>query len=211
MTAAPARSTDLYRAHAGRVELVDVPEFLVVAVDGQGSPDGPDFAAAIQALYSVSYGAHFLVRKRDGGAPRVMPLEALWWVDDAATQDTFTAVATGAASVDDVDRALWRWQALITQQEPINEAVLTEAIDGARSKAPTAIDRVRVTRWNEGLAAQVLHIGPYSTEGPSIIALHQGIAALGLRPRGRHHEIYLGDPRRSAPEKLRTLLRHPVE
>ena len=205
---APARSTDLYRARKGRVELVDVPELLLVAVDGRGSPDGPDFAAAIQALYSVSSGAHVLLRKQDGAAPKGMPLEALWWVDDAEARDTFTALATGAISVDDVDRALWRWRALITQPEPITEAVIAEAV---RSKAPALADRVQITRWREGLAAQILHIGPYSTEGPSIVALHDGIAALGLRPRGRHHEIYLGDPRRGAPEKLRTLLRHPVE
>jgi hypothetical protein len=201
---------DLYRARQGRVDVVDVPEQLVVAVDGRGDPGGPEFAAAVQALYAVSYPAHFLVKKRLGEAPRVMPLEALWWVEDGAALDTFTRVATGEASVDDVDRSLWRWRAFIAQPAPIDEEVLAAAVDTAEQKDPAA-PRVTVERWREGRCAQLLHVGPYAAEAPSIVALHAGLAAQGYRPRGRHHEIYLGDPRRSAPEKLRTILRHPVE
>jgi len=210
MTTSTLSLMELYRARATRVDLVDVPELLVVAVDGAGSPEGPAFAEAIQTLYPVSYGAHFLLKKRTGTAPRVMPLEALWWVDDQAAQDTFTLVATGQASVDDVDRALWRWRALIVQPEPVDEALLAEAVEGARVKAP-AIDRLYIERWHEGLAAQVLHVGPYAAEAPTIVRLHDAIAGLGYQARGRHHEIYLGDPRRSAPEKLRTIIRHPVQ
>jgi hypothetical protein len=202
---------DFYRVHKGRVDLVDVPELLIVAVDGEGDPYEPSFAEAIQTLYPVSYGAHFILKKRLGAAPRVMPLEALWWVADSADQDTFTAVATGATSTENIDRQLWRWRALIVQPEPIDEAILTEAIEGVRGKASAALGRLRVERWHEGLCAQLLHLGPYSAEAPSIIRLHDGIEALGYRPRGRHHEIYLGDPRRSAPDQLRTILRHPVE
>jgi hypothetical protein len=201
---------DLYRARAGTVSLVDVPELLVASVDGQGDPGGPEFAAAIQALYGVSYPAHFLAKKRHGQVPRVMPLEALWWVDDDDARDTFTRVAVGEASVDEVDRSLWRWRALIVQPTPIDETVLEAAIAEALRKNP-ASPPVRMERWREGLSAQILHIGPYAAEAPSIVALHEGIAELGYRPRGRHHEIYVGDPRRSAPERLRTILRHPVE
>jgi hypothetical protein len=201
---------DLYRAVQGRVDLVDVPELLLAAVDGQGDPGGPDFAAAIQALYAVSYPAHFLAKKRYGEAPRVMPLEALWWVEDDDARDTFTRVATGEASVDDTDRSLWRWRAFIVQPAPLDEVVLAAAIGEATRKDPTK-PAVTVERWSEGLSAQLLHVGPCSAEAPSIVALHHGIAELGYRPRGRHHEIYLGDPRRSAPERLRTILRHPVE
>jgi hypothetical protein len=201
---------DLYRAHKGRVDVVDVPEILIAAVDGQGDPDGPEFAAAIQALYGVSYPAHFLAMKRLGEAPRVMPLEALWWVEDDAATDTFTQVATGEASVDDVDRSLWRWRAFIVQPAPLDEDVLAAAVDTAAQKNPAG-PPVIVERWHEGLSAQILHVGPYAAEAPSIVALHDGLTALGYRARGRHHEIYLGDPRRSAPEKLRTILRHPVE
>jgi hypothetical protein len=202
---------DLYRARRGKVEIVDVPELLTAAVDGQGDPGGPEFARAIRALYGVSYTAHFMLKKRAGTAPRVLPLEALWWVDDHAAWDTFTRVAVGEADPDDVDRRLWRWRAFIVQAEPLDEHLLAEAVDAAARKATESLPAVVVSRWTEGLSAQVLHVGPYAAEAPSIVALHEGIAALGYRPRGRHHEIYLGDPRRSAPEKLRTILRHPVE
>lgn len=208
--ATAASVLDLYRGRKGRVDLVDVPELLLVAVDGQGDPGGPDFAVAIQALYGVSYPAHFLIRKRHGQAPRVMPLEALWWVEDDDARDTFTRVATGEANVEDTDRSLWRWRAFMVQPDPLDEIVLEEAIAEATRKDPTR-SAVTVERWREGLCAQTMHVGPYAAEAPSIVALHRGIAELGYRPRGRHHEIYLGDPRRSAPERLRTILRHPVE
>ena len=208
--ATAASVLDLYRGRKGRVDLVDVPELLLVAVDGHGDPGGPDFAAAIQALYGVSYPAHFLIKKRHGQAPRVMPLEALWWVEDDDARDTFTRVATGEADVEDTDRSLWRWRAFMVQPEPLDEIVLEEAIAEATRKDPTR-SAVTVERWREGLCAQIMHVGPYAAEAPSIVALHHGIAELGYRPRGRHHEIYLGDPRRSAPERLRTILRHPVE
>lgn len=202
---------DLYRARRGKVEIVDVPDLLLASVDGEGDPNGPAFADAVRALYGVSYTAHFLLKKRAGAAPRVLPLEGLWWVDDHAAVDTFTRVATGEADVDDVDRGLWRWRAFMVQPAPLDDDLLAEAVDASARKATGPLPVVQVSHWCEGLSAQLLHVGPYAAEAPSIVALHEGIAALGYRPRGRHHEIYLGDPRRSAPEKLRTLLRHPVE
>jgi hypothetical protein len=209
MTTAPA-VLGLYRARKGKVDVVDVPELLIAAVDGRGDPGGPEFTSAIQSLYAVSYPAHFLAKKRYGQAPPVMPLEALWWVEDDVATDTFTRVATGEASVDDVDRGLWRWRAFIVQPEPLDENLLADAVAMAAGKNPAA-PPVRVERWCEGRSAQLLHVGPYAAEAPSIVALHDGLTALGYRARGRHHEIYLGDPRRSAPERLRTILRHPVE
>jgi hypothetical protein len=206
--AGTATSVDaLYKVRKGAVDVVTVPELGFVAVDGHGGPDGQEFADAISALYSVSYGAHFLVRKRHGQAPRVMPLEALWWADDALQHDIIAA----SFDVAGTDRARWRWQALIMQPEPVDGDIVAQAAGQAREKSVPALDRLRYFRWEEGLCAQVLHIGPYAAEAPSIRRLHQGITDAGYRPRGRHHEIYLGDPRRSAPEKLRTILRHPVE
>jgi hypothetical protein len=202
---------ELYTVRKGVVDFVDVPEFGFVVVQGGGDPEGAEFAEAVQALYSVSYGAHFLVRKQYGDAPRVMPLEALWWVDDPGEQDIFTAVALGKADVSDSLRDKWRWQAMIMQPAPVDGRVVAAAIAGARHKDLPALDRLRFQRWAEGRCAQLLHVGAYNAEGPSIMRLHAGIAAAGYRPRGRHHEIYLGDPRRSAPEHLRTILRHPVE
>ena len=201
----------LYRASKSRVDIVDVPAMGFVAVTGRGAPDGPAFANAVQALYTVSYGAHFLLKKEQGEAPRVMPLEAQWWMDDPDQQDIITAVARSEATMAETDRDSWRWQAMIMQPAPIDERTVVRAVEQARKKNLEALDELRFERWEEGRCAQILHVGPYSEEAPSIVRLHEGIAAAGYRPRGRHHEIYLGDPRRSAPEKLRTILRHPVE
>lgn len=195
----------------GAVDIVDVPELLYAVVDGSGAPESAEFADAVQALYSVSYGAHFLLKKERGEAPNVKPLEALWWVDDPAQQDVVAAAARGQATMADSDRDRWQWRAMIVQPDPLDAPAAARAVEQARAKKSLpALDRLRFERWQEGRCAQVLHIGPYADEGPSIARLHKGIAAAGYRPHGRHHEIYLGDPRRSAPERLRTILRHPV-
>jgi hypothetical protein len=212
MTAAQPNPAVLLKARKGRVDVVDVPELGFVVVTGSGDPNGPEFQEATQALYSVSYGAHFLVKKETGSAPKVLPLEGLWWVDDPAQQQLLARVVTGEAAMGDTDRSSWRWQAMIQQPDEIGPETVQRAIARAREKKPSAaLNRLTYLRWTEGSAAQILHVGPYSAEGPTLRALHDGIDAAGLRPRGRHHEIYLGDPRRSAPEKLRTILRQPVE
>lgn len=201
----------LYRVAKGRVEFVDVPELGFVMIDGGGAPGGEAFTSALQALYSVSYGAHFSLRKAAGEAPRVMPLEALWWLEGPGAQEGMRRLAAGAGGAGDTDRDAWRWRAMIMQLPPIDEAVVEEAIRAAAAKEELAsLDAVRYRRWAEGPSAQILHIGPYATESSSIVALHTAIAEHGSYPRGRHHEIYLGDPRRSAPEKLRTILRQPI-
>jgi hypothetical protein len=202
----------LLKAGKGTVAMVDIPEFAFAMVTGSGPPGGPEFAGALQALYAVSYGAHFLLKKQCGQAPKVMPLEALWWVDDPHQQDIMMAVALGQATVADTDRDRWRWQAMIMQPDPIDADIAAQALTQAYEKKPSPwLERLRYQRWAEGPSAQLLHIGPYAQEGPSIARLHRAIATAGYRPRGRHHEIYLGDPRRSAPEKLRTILRQPIE
>jgi hypothetical protein len=203
MTTIATSYESLLKVRKGAVDIVDVPEFGFAAVAGTGEPGGTEFTAAVQALYSVSYGAHFRLKKLTGQAPRVMPLEGLWWVDDQAQQDIVAAVARGEATMADSERGSWRWEAMIMQPEPIG----AELIAAAAAEAA----RLRYIRWAEGRCAQLLHIGPYAAEAPSIVRLHDAIAAAGYRPRGRHHEIYLGDPRRGAPEKLRTIIRHPVE
>ena len=187
----------LYKARRGVVDFVTVPELSYLLVPGEGEPEGDAFAKAIQALYSVSYGAHFLVRKRSGETTKVMPLEALWWADD------MTSFVNG-------DRDRWLWQAMIVQPEPIDADTIAEAVAHAIDKGVPSLDRLRFERWTEGLCAQVLHLGPYAEEGATIEALHAAIRSAGYVLRGRHHEIYLGDPRRSAPEKLRTIVRQPV-
>jgi hypothetical protein len=212
MTETAISFESLLKVRKGEVEFVDVPELGFIVVTGGGAPGGTEFTQALQALYSVSYGAHFLLKKQHGEAPRVMPLEALWWMDDPTQQDVVMAVALGQATMADTDRDRWRWQAMIMQPAPIDAAVIAAALAQAREHKPSpGLGQLTYQRWAEGRCAQLMHLGPYADEGPSIARLHEAIAAAGYRPRGRHHEIYLGDPRRSAPEKLRTILRHPVE
>jgi cold shock CspA family protein len=137
-----------------------------------------------------------------------MPLEGLWRVDDRAQQDILAAVARGEVTLASSDRGSWRWQALIMQPDPIDAELIAAATAEAASKKdlPGPARRGDI-RWAEGRRALLLHTGPYAAEAPSIAALHEAIAETGYRP----HEIYLGDPRRSAPEKLRTIIRHRVE
>lgn len=211
MTITVTTAESLLKARRGRVQIVDVPEFGFASVQGSGPPGGPEFTEAVQALYSVSYTAHFVAKKEFGEAPKVMPLEGLWWAGGPDGDELFTAVARGEAEIADSDRGSWNWQVMIMQPEPISAELFAQALAAATAKKPLpGHDRLRYLRWAEGLSAQLLHVGPYSAEAPSIVALHTGLEAAGYRARGRHHEIYLGDPRRSSPERLRTILRHPV-
>ncbi len=185
--------------------MVEVPELGCLMVDGRGGPTGEmggapsEFQLAIGALYSVVYTAKFRL-KRDGVVVPVLPLEALWFSVGGATFDMTTPPAG------------WSWRALITVSDEVTPEIVEETIAEVRAKrgGSRALDGLRHQRWCEGRAAQVMHIGPYSAEAPTIERLHAFIAAQGLQPRGAHHEIYLGDPRRSAPEKLRTIIRQPV-
>jgi hypothetical protein len=189
----------LYRAVAAPA-LVDVPPLDYLMIDGSGDPDtATEYAEAVQALYSVAYTVRFsLKRLPDPVDARVMPLEGLWWVPDMST-----------FSVEDKSR--WNWTLMILQSGHVTADVADAAREtAARKKGLPAIERVRLERFAEGRAAQLLHRGPYSTEGTTVEALHRFIADHGLGLSGRHHEIYLGDPRRTAPERLRTIIRQPV-
>lgn len=168
-------------------------------IDGRGDPDGTAFAGAVQALYSVAYGLKFAVKKAGGEDARVAPLEGLWW---GAEDEGFTPES----------RERWQWTLMIRIPDRTDAELLSETLAAAAKKKPDLpITDVRVEMFAEGSAAQVMHVGPYADEPATIAALHAFIASEGLRLRGKHHEIYLGDPRRSAPEKLRTLLRQPVQ
>ena len=180
--------------------LVQVPELRFLMIDGHGDPNSsPDYPAAVEALYTVAYTIRFALKRGPAAvdAP-VMPLEGLWWVPDMR-----------AFSVE--DKASWDWTMMIALPPQATSDVVADARAAAkRKKALDTIGRVREESLAEGLAAQVLHVGPYSAEGPTIERLHGFIAAQGCRLTGKHHEIYLGDPRRAAPEKLRTIIRQPV-
>lgn len=211
MSGIPQRLAPLYRARAHNVAFLDVPELTFASVRGAGGPESTAFTDAVQALFAVSYGAHFLLRKRAGSAPGLLPLEALWWVDSPEQLELLRRVATGAASPAQLRRLEWHWQAMIALPPPVTPALVTQVVDQAQQRELPALGRLRCIDWAEGWCGQLLHVGPYAEEGPTIVRLHRAIAAAGHRPRGRHHEIYLGDPRRTAPDRLRTILRQPVE
>ena len=191
---------ELYRASRDPA-LVDVPELAFLMVDGHGDPyTATEYTQAIEALYTVSYSLKFAIKRaRDGFDYGVMPLEGLWWVADMSK---FTSSK----------KSDWDWTAMIMQPDRVTQDLLEDALASATAKKSLpAAAKLRLERFCEGPAAQVMHIGPYDAEGPTIKRLHEFIAESGRTRRGKHHEIYLGDPRRSAPEKLRTIIRQPVD
>jgi hypothetical protein len=190
----------LYDAKAGAVVAVDVPSLAYLMVDGEGDPNtAQSYQEAVEALFSLSYTLKFAIKK----GPRaidygVMPLEGLWWADDPRV---FHAA----------DKSTWKWTAMIAQPEFITRAQVDAAMEEVRKKKnPAALDRVRFETLTEGAAAQILYVGPFADEGPTILRMHEFIRAAGKKLRGKHHEIYLSDPRRTAPEKLKTILRQPM-
>lgn len=190
---------ELYRA-GPTPAFVDVPPLSYLCVDGAGDPSGEAYQSAVAALYAVAYTVKFSVKRSEHPLDFVvMPLEGLWWAEDHAD------------FVDGV-RSAWLWTMMILQPVEVTDDIVAAAVAHAASKKPVVAEhRLRLETIEEGRCVQVMHTGPYAEEGPVIAVLHAAIAADGSRPRGKHHEIYLGDPRRSAPEKLRTILRQGVE
>lgn len=180
--------------------LVEVPPLNFLMIDGQGDPNTSEaYRDAVQALYSVAYTLKFSLQKRGVARYSVMALEGLWWADD---MDDFLRADKGA----------WRWTMMIMQPDVVTPEHVREAIEEAGRKKPLpALDRLRFERFDEGLSAQVMHIGPYATEGPTIQRLHAFIREQGYANRDKHHEIYLSDPNRTAPERMKTVIRQPVQ
>jgi hypothetical protein len=187
-----------YQPSNGEITTVNVPAFSFLMVDGQGDPNtAPAYQQAVEALFSLSYTLMF--SRKAGGQPySVMPLEGLWWADDPM------AFTSG-------DRALWKWTAMILQPEFITPADMEAARSALRKKKKDipALDLLRLEEFTEGPSLQTLHIGPYSAEAATIARMHEQILSAGRQIRGKHHEIYLSDPRRTPPEKLKTILRQP--
>jgi hypothetical protein len=198
----PADREAELRGRPGQVRFLEVAPARAVMIDGQGPVGETAFAPRMPGLYATAYGLHFALKRR-GVHARVGMLEGLYWMADGSTD--FDAILGP-------DRDTWRWTLLISLPPEATDQELATALVGGRTKMPAELAAdLRVDRFEEGAVAQVLHLGPYAEERPSIERLHAAIAAAGLRPYGRHHELYLGDPRRSKPERLRTLLRQPVE
>jgi hypothetical protein len=180
-------------------ELVDVPELSFLMIDGHGDPNrSPRYQAAVEALYAVSYALKYAIKRADGPDYTVAPLEGLWWTKDMAS-----------FSVE--DKSDWDWTMMILQPAEATPALVAQTgREVAQKKQLPAAAELRLQHYGEGASAQLLHLGPYAEEGPTIARLHAFIHEQGYQMRGRHHEIYLGDPRRTAPERLRTIIRQPV-
>lgn len=190
----------LYRASAKEVVEVDVPAFNYLMIDGAGDPNmSRGYAEAVEALFSVSYTAKFMVKKGPQAKDyAVMPLEGLWWADDMST-----------FSVD--DKPDWKWTMMIMQPGFVAAALIEAAMaEVRRKKALPGLDRIRLEAFTEGRCAQLLHIGPFTEEGPSVERVHQYIDSRSQR-RGRHHEIYLSDIRKADPARWKTIIRQPMQ
>jgi hypothetical protein len=201
------RSAEL-RGAAGAVRFLELPARRAVMIDGEGRPGPEAFTPRMPGLYATAYTLRFILKAR-GVVEKVGPLEGLWWTVDGATD--LDAIFGGAPGDDPGDRAGWRWTLLIGLPDQATDDELVRAIGAGRAKLePPVAGSLRIETLDEGRVAQLLHVGPYAAERASIERLHAAVAAAGLHLRGRHHEIYLGNPRTSAPERLRTILRQPV-
>lgn len=193
--------TDLKAAYrAGREpEIAEIPEQSFLMIDGAGDPNvEPAYGQAVEALYATAYGLKFASKKGGGPDFVVMPLEGLWWADDMTT---FVSRDKGA----------WSWTIMIAVPGFVTAAEVSAAKQAAAAKKELpAIDRLRLQRLSEGAVVQVLHVGSYDDEGPVIQAMHAFAAREGWSLHGMHHEIYLSDPRRTEPAKLKTIIRQPV-
>ncbi len=193
----------LYKPSHKQVSLVELPPMHYLMIDGEGNPETVQYQQSVEALYNLAYGIR-AISKNDGITFTVMPLEGLWSIkgQDAPPED-FTLTQ------DDKDNFIWTL--MILQPEHITSDIVEQARTIASQKKSPAqlLDKVRFESYNEGKAVQIMHIGSYADEGSTVGHLHQYIADNGWSLSKRHHEIYLSDPRKVAPEKLKTIIRQP--
>jgi hypothetical protein len=195
----------LYAPSAKCVEVVQVPRFQFAMVDGEIEAgclpgDSPAFQEAVEALYGISYTLKFMskLRAEDPIDYSVMALEGLWWVEEGE----FDITRPGN----------WKWTVLMMQPAHITAEMYHEALRQLEQKKGDrpGLSRLRLEEWEEGLCMQIMHVGPYAEEPATIARMHAFAHENGYRLHGKHHEIYLGDPRRTSPEKLKTVLRQPI-
>ncbi|HUW15037.1 MAG TPA: GyrI-like domain-containing protein [Anaerolineae bacterium] len=180
--------------------LVDVPSMQFLMVDGHGDPNTAQaYQDALEALYGVAYKIKFLSKKALARDYVVPPLEGLWWAEDMA------AFSTG------LDKSGWDWTMMIMQPEWISADLFEQAVQQVQKKKPPSLPLLRLETYHEGLSVQIMHLGSYDDEAPTLHKMHhEFIFQGGYEMAGKHHEIYLSDPRRVAAEKLKTVLRQPV-
>ncbi|NIQ37183.1 MAG: hypothetical protein GTN81_01125 [Proteobacteria bacterium] len=191
----------LYNPSTKEPATVDVPDMNFIMIDGAGDPNtAQEFQDAVATLYALSYTLKFMIKRGKTTVDyTVMPLEGLWWADDI-TQFSME------------DKGLWKWTVMIMQPDYVTRDLYDEAFKQVQKKKnPPALSKSRFQNWREGLSAQIMHIGPYSAEGPTIEKLHRFISEGGYKLTGKHHEIYLSDPRKSAPERMKTVIRQPLQ
>ncbi len=195
------KTLDSYQARRNEFRLVEVPPLQYLMADGHGDPNtSPAYEEALNALFPVAYAMKFASKRELGRDYVVMPLEGLWWAED---MDAFT---------DRRDASHWDWTMMIMTPDWLGPAEFESAVQQVAAKdEPARLGDVRLETLDEGSCVQTLHLGPFDEEGPVLARMHhEFIPENGLRMAGKHHEIYLSDPRRTAPEKLRTVLRQPV-
>ncbi|WP_456824983.1 GyrI-like domain-containing protein [Cellulomonas sp. P5_E12] len=195
------KSLDAYQARRGRFRLLDVPDLQYLMVDGRGDPNtSPAFVEAVETLYPVAYTVKFASKRELGRDYVVPPLEGLWWADD---MEAFTSAR---------DKSRWDWTLMVLVPDWIGPEMVTDAIErvGAKER-PARLGDLRLATLSEGRCVQTLHVGSFDDEAAVLARMHhEFIPENGLRMVGTHHEIYLSDVRRVAPEKRRTILRQPV-
>lgn len=195
------KTLDAYRATRGEFRIVDVPDMWYLMIDGVGDPNtSPAFADAIESLYPVAFTLKFASKRELGRDYVVPPLEGLWWSEDMAS---FTSAR---------DKSHWNWTVMVMVPEWIERDLVAAALDRvAATSTPVRLGDVRLEPLAEGRCVQTLHVGSFDDEADVLAELHdEFVPGNGLRMVGKHHEIYLSDFRRTAPEKLRTILRQPV-
>lgn len=190
----------LYLPSSKEVSIVEVPRQQFIMIDGQGDPNtSKEFQEAVEALFSLSYALKFIVKKGKTGIDYgVMPLEGLWWSDDMTTFNV-------------ENKSDWKWTLMIMQPELVTHELFDVSLQQVQKKKHlNALSKLRFEIFAEGKAAQILHIGPFSDEGPTIEEIHSYIQNNGYKASGKHHEIYLSDITKTAPDKLKTIIRQPV-
>ena len=208
MTEAKAKKVDLrkelkhlYNPSAKEVVEVEVPEMRFLMVDGEGNPNTSEaYKDAVEALHALSYALKFAVKEEEGVDYTVMPLEGLWQTE--GRRGSFEEIQS--------DKDAWKWKLMMMQPRWVDGDAYGRALAAVeRKKNLPGLWRVRFEAFREGRAAQVMHVGPFAEEAPTIERVDRFIEERGGRMRGRHHEIYLSDFRKTAPQRLKTVIRHP--
>ena len=196
---------EFYNPPADHVTIVTIPTFQFVMIDGRIEPGttpgtSPSFQQAMDVLYGAAYTLKFMskLRRENPIDYTVMGLEALWWIED------------GEFDITKPDN--WYWTAMILQPDHITDDMFREAQIKIKEKKPNpGIDKLRLDKFNEGLCVQIMHVGPYATEPITVKKMGEFTAQNGYQMQHKHHEVYIGNPLRADPARLKTILRHPIK